>query len=236
MIDHYQTTLYGDEMNTLEILTEPAPKPRLGRSDWLRAAMLCLMEEGIDSVQITRLATSIGASRGSFYWHFKSRQELLDGMLDEWFAVNGKRIKQVLEHADSLDRGVLSFFAVWTNSNNFNSPLEQAVRDWARLDGRVLKVVRDEDANRIAVIAALFERFDYLPQDAVVRARVLYFAQVGYFAMNPEEVIEERMSMLDDYFFAFTGRVLDRAVGSSFRHNWIAFSKINPSKGDSDAS
>ena len=223
-------------MNTLEILTEAASKPRLGRADWLRAAMFCLMKEGIDAVQITRLATSIGASRGSFYWHFKSRQELLDGLLDEWFAVNGKRIKQVLEHAGSLDRGVLSFFAVWTNSDNFNSPLEQAVRDWARLDGRVLKVVRNEDANRIAVIAALFERFDYLPQEAVVRARVLYFAQVGYFAMNPEEAMEERMLMLDEYFFAFTGKVLDPTVGSSFRHNWIAFSKISPPKGDSDAS
>jgi hypothetical protein len=161
---------------------------------------------------------------------------LLDGLLDEWFAVNGKRIKQVLEHADRLDRGVLSFFAVWTNPDNFNSPLEQAVRDWARLDRHVLKVVRGEDANRIAVITALFERFDYLPQEAVVRARVLYFAQVGYLAMNPEEAIEERMSMLDDYYFAFTGKVLDPTVGSSFRRDWIAFSKINPSKGDSDAS
>ncbi len=219
-------------MNTLEIRTETTPKPRLGRADWLRAAMFCLMEGGIDAVQITRLATSISASRGSFYWHFKSRQELLDSLLDEWFAVNSKRITQVLDHADSLDRGVLSFFAVWTNPDNFNSPLEQAVRDWARLDRRVLKVVRREDANRIAVIAALFERFGYLPQEAIVRARVLYFAQVGYFAMNPEEVIEERMSMLDDYFFAFTGKVLDAEVGSLFRHDWIAFSKTIPSKGN----
>ena len=54
--------------------------------------------------------------------------------------------------------------------------------------------------------------------------------------MNPEEAIEERMSMLDDYYFAFTGKVLDRAVGSSFRRDWIAFSRINPSKRDSDAS
>jgi hypothetical protein len=100
----------------------------------------------------------------------------------------------------------------------------------------VLKVVRGEDANRIAVIIALFERFDYLHQEAVVRARVLYFAQVGYLAMNPEEAIEERMSMLDDYYFAFTGKVLDPTVGSSFRRDWIAFSKINPSKGDLDAS
>jgi AcrR family transcriptional regulator len=196
----------------------------LGRADWLRAAMLCLMEDGIDAVQITRLATSIGASRGSFYWHFKSRQEVLDSLLDEWFAANGLRIKQVLDQTDSLDRGILSFFAIWTNPANFNSPLEQAVRDWARLDDRVLKVVRGEDSDRIAIIAALFERFDYLPQEALVRARVLYFAQVGYFAMNPDEVMEERMSMLDDYFFSFTGRVLDPKVGSAFRRDWIAFS------------
>ncbi|WP_390911050.1 TetR family transcriptional regulator [Pseudosulfitobacter sp. SM2401] len=211
-------------MNTLQIRTETAPKPRLGRADWLRAAMSCLMEDGIDAVQVTRLATSIGASRGSFYWHFKSRQELLDGLLGEWFAVNGQRIKAVLDQVDSLDRGVLSFFAIWTNSDNFNSQLEQAVRDWARLDDRVLGVVRAEDTNRIAVIAALFQRFDYQQQEAEVRARVLYFAQVGYFAMNPDEVMEERMSMLDDYFFAFTGRALDADTGSSFRRDWIAFS------------
>ena len=196
-------------MNTLKIQTEAAVKPQLGRADWLRAAMLCLMEDGIDAVQITRLSTSIGASRGSFYWHFKSRQELLDGMLNEWLAVNGQRLKQILD---------------------------QAVRDWARLDDRVLELVRGEDTERIAIIAALFQRFNYLPQEALVRARVLYFAQVGYFAMNPDEVMEERMSMLDDYFFAFTGKVLDPTVGSSFSNDWIAFSKISPAKGDSDAS
>lgn len=223
-------------MNKLKIHTEVAVKPQLGRADWLRAAMLCLMEDGIDAVQITRLATSIGASRGSFYWHFKSRQELLDGMLDEWLAINGQRLKQVLDQAGSLDRGILSFFAIWTNPDNFNSPLEQAVRDWARLDDRVLKLVRGEDADRIAIIAALFQRFDYLPQEALVRARVLYFAQVGYFAMNPDEAMEERISMLDDYFFAFTGKPLDPVVGSSFRNDWIAFSRTNPSEGVSNAS
>ena len=219
-------------MITFEIHTETPTTAHLGRADWLRTALLCLIKDGIDSVQITRLATSLGVSRGSFYWHFKSRQELLDGLMNEWSAVNGQNITQVLDHADSLDRGVLSFFAVWTNPDNFSSPLEQAVRDWARLDKRVLKVVRSEDTNRISVIAALFERFGYVPQEATVRARILYFAQVGYLAMNPDEAIEERMSMLDDYFFAFTGKVLDAEVGSSFRQDWIAFSKPIPTKGN----
>ncbi|WP_417586339.1 TetR/AcrR family transcriptional regulator [Pararhodobacter oceanensis] len=210
-------------MKVLEIRTEPAQKPQLGRADWLRAAMGCLMDEGIEAVQITRLATAIGASRGSFYWHFKSRQELLDGLLNEWFAVNGQRIKEVMDSADSLDQGILSFFAIWTNPAHFNAALEQAVRDWARLDDRVLAKVRGEDASRVAVITTLFERSGYAPQDADVRARVLYFAQVGYFAMNPDEAEKDRMSRLENYFFAFTGRELDKGLAASFRRDMEAF-------------
>ena len=228
--------MYGYQMTSLKIHTETPAAAPLNRRDWLRAALLCLIKDGIASVQITRLATSLEVTRGSFYWHFKSRQELLDSLLDEWFATNGQRLKQVLDEADSLDRGILSFFAVWANLSSFNSPLEQAVRDWARLDDRVLELVRGEDTHRMAIIADLFQRFNYLPQEATVRARVLYFAQVGYFAMNPSEVMEERISMLDDYFFAFTGKVLDPTVGLLFRNDWVAFSKISPSRGDSDAS
>ncbi|MEP5155468.1 TetR/AcrR family transcriptional regulator [Planktotalea sp.] len=210
-------------MKTVEIRTESPSKPQLGRADWLRAAIVCFMNEGIDAVQITRLATSIGASRGSFYWHFKSRQELLDGLLNEWSAVNSQRIKEVLDEATSLDVGVLSFFAIWNDAAVFNAPLEQAVRDWARLDDKVLAAVRAEDANRVAVITQLFHRFDYDPQEAEVRARVLYFAQVGYVAMNPNEAEAERMSRLENYFLTFTGRVLSADVATSFRHDLSAF-------------
>ena len=219
-------------MSTTKILTEQPPKPRLGRADWLRAAMSCLVQEGIDAVQITRLATAIGASRGSFYWHFNSRQELLDSLLNEWFAVNGHHIKQVLDQVDSLDQGILSFFAIWSNPDRFNSPLEQAVRDWARLDEKVLKVVREEDTSRIATIASFFRRFDYAPQDAEVRARVLYFAQVGYFAMNPDEAMTERMSLLEGYFRAFTGKPIDPDLADAFRRNWHDFSETSSSKGN----
>ena len=157
--------------------------------------------------------------------------------MQHWQANNTAAIVAKAEApAETITEAVCNFFHCVIDERIFNNPLDFAVRDWARLDGAVLKVVRGEDANRIAVSAALFERFDYFPQLAEVRARVLYFAQVGYLAMNPEEPMEERMSMLDDYYFAFTGKVLNAEVGSSFRRDWFVFSKINPSKGDTDAS
>lgn len=203
--------------------TETEAKPRLGRADWLRAALNCLIEDGIEAVQITRLATAIGTSRGSFYWHFKSRQELLDGLMDEWFALNSEPINRLLASTPSLDRGVLSFFAIWADPEAFSPKLEQAVRDWARLDDRILAIVRAEDSKRVAAIAAFFQRFYYHEEDATVRARVLYYAQVGYFAMNIEEAIEERLSMLKPYYFAFTGRELDEKTAQDFMESRSSF-------------
>ncbi|MFT4742508.1 MAG: AcrR family transcriptional regulator [Yoonia sp.] len=210
-------------MKQLNIRTEEIQKPNLGRADWLRSALHCLIKDGIDAVQITRLATSLGVSRGSFYWHFKLRQDLLDGLLEEWSAANSQCIADVLARSDSLDRGVLSIFAVWTDPSQFSSPLEQAVRDWARLDESVLDKVRAEDANRLATLSAFFQRFDYSEHEAIVRARVLYFAQVGYYAMNVNEALEARMSMLDLYYLTFTGRRLDRGVSEEFQRDWQMF-------------
>ncbi|MGA6960157.1 MAG: helix-turn-helix domain-containing protein, partial [Candidatus Acidiferrales bacterium] len=52
--------------------------------DWVRAAFARLSTEGIESVRIELLARDLGVSKGSFYWHFQDREELLAKMLDRW--------------------------------------------------------------------------------------------------------------------------------------------------------
>src|SRR5271156_4146063 len=52
--------------------------------DWIRAAFARLSTEGIESVRIELLARDLGVSKGSFYWHFQDREELLAKMLDRW--------------------------------------------------------------------------------------------------------------------------------------------------------
>ena len=51
---------------------------RLTRQDWIDAAINRLLKTGVDAVRVEPLADEIGVSRGSFYWHFKSRGELLE--------------------------------------------------------------------------------------------------------------------------------------------------------------
>ena len=204
-------------MTSLQVRTVEPASPPFGKADWIGAALDFLVREGIDAVQITRLSKALSVSRGSFYWHFSDRQNLLESMLEEWRAANLPVIERELSAAPSLSEGVLAFFAIWETSDQFSAELDHAVRDWAKLNDDVLELVRREDAQRITAIGEMFIRFGFVRDEAMVRARVLYFAQVGYHAMNVGDSMAERLNMLEHYYLSFTGQVLDQGAAKAFR-------------------
>ena len=203
-------------MTEIRLIKSSTETTKLSSAAWVATATNTLIEKGIDAVQITRLAKELSVSRGSFYWHFADRQALLDAMIEAWQLSNSHAVKDAITKVDSLSEGILSFFSLWVDGTQFSPALEQAVRDWARLDRHVLKEVCAQDDRRIAAIARLYSRFGFARSEANVRARVLYFAQIGYFAMHKEESMEERMSMLELYYFSFTGQELEKSAAKVF--------------------
>lgn len=176
------------------------------REDWIDAAMTILVEQGAGEVKILTLAARLGCSRSNFYWFFKDRESLLDALLAHWQAKNTAAIVQRAEYpAERISQGVLNIFDCWANPALFDAPLDFAVREWSRRsDGVKAEVLRADEA-RLAAIAALFARFGATPGEAIVRARTLYFMQIGYYAVEVRETRGDRMALLSDYVLAFCG-------------------------------
>jgi AcrR family transcriptional regulator len=65
-------------------MSKRAGKALLTRQDWTRAALDALAEHGVAGVTVDRLARTLGVTRGSFYWHFRDRRELIEAALGEW--------------------------------------------------------------------------------------------------------------------------------------------------------
>src|ERR1041385_3058034 len=57
---------------------------RLDKNQWLRATRLALLTGGPDAVRVEPLARELGVTKGSFYWHFGDRADLLEALLVEW--------------------------------------------------------------------------------------------------------------------------------------------------------
>ncbi len=62
------------------------PDTRLSRDDWLKVAVDALLQDGPDGVAVQPLARRLETTKGSFYWHFSSREDLLRAALAEWEA------------------------------------------------------------------------------------------------------------------------------------------------------
>lgn len=179
-------------------------------------ALAALIDGGIEEVRILKLAKTLGVTRGSFYWHFDSHKDLLDAILAEWRARNTGVMLDVLQHSQRLETGILDLFAVWVDHSKFDPHLDEAVRDWGRRSDAIAALVKTEDDNRIAAIAAFFERQDYPITEAFIRARVIYFTQLSYYALVGSEPDVKRMEYLETYFHCFTGRTITPHVAQEF--------------------
>jgi AcrR family transcriptional regulator len=56
----------------------------LTAGDWTQAALDALARGGIAAVAVEPIAKALGATKGSFYWHFTDRNALLDSALQLW--------------------------------------------------------------------------------------------------------------------------------------------------------
>ena len=188
------------------------------KEDWLKAAVRVLVTEGVNQVMVLPLAAKLKVSRSSFYWYFKNRQDLLDQLLDHWMETNTRSIISHAERpSETVNAGVLHIFECWLDERLYSPRLDFAVRSWARQSPPVRRLIARADAERLEAIARLFERHGYEPEDAVIRARVLYCMQVGYYLLDMKEPVEARLSHIAAYLRTFTGQEPTRAEIDRFR-------------------
>ena len=57
---------------------------RLTREDWITAALASIADGGLAAVGVEPLAARLGATKGSFYWHFENRDALLEAAIRRW--------------------------------------------------------------------------------------------------------------------------------------------------------
>jgi AcrR family transcriptional regulator len=188
------------------------------RDDWVDLALAALAVDGVEHVTVLALSERLGVSRSSFYWYFKNRDELLDALLDRWDKLNTRSIvAQTEEPAASVNEAVCNVFRCWVNPLIFSPRLDFAVREWARRSAHVRKALDRSDRLRTEALKALFVRFGYEDEDAFVRARVLYYMQIGYYALDLKEATEARLKLAPRYLKAFTGVDPSAAEIGAFR-------------------
>ena len=80
----------------------------VSKAQWLEAAMKRLCDHSVADITVEGLAKELGIAKSGFYWHFKSREEMLDALLDHWvheirqFALRNERASRAVKKSNNL--------------------------------------------------------------------------------------------------------------------------------------
>lgn len=152
---------------------------RKSREHWVRAALDALRDAGIERVRVEPLAQSLGVTKGSFYWHFSSREALIEAMLDAWEEAGTEAIIRDIE-PDSAPADQLR--ALWKRTledSQDDLRTELAIRELALRDEAVRARVQRVDDKRMRFVRGLFRKMGVPAPLAEARSLLLYSLLIG---------------------------------------------------------
>ncbi|NYZ62495.1 TetR/AcrR family transcriptional regulator [Luteimonas deserti] len=161
----------------------PAERPsRLSADDWAQAALDLIAETGVQAVAVEPLARRLGVTKGSFYWHFPSRDALLQAALERWENVEQEALFGALETMpDPRERLRALFHMV---AREYKSHVIYSALLKAQDHATVNPVIERVSKRRLDYLTASFRQAGLGREDAQHRARLTYAAYVGFLQLN----------------------------------------------------
>lgn len=153
---------------------------RLSRLDWVNAALAAIAAGGLAAVAVEPLAQRLGASKGSFYWHFENRDALLTTALAHWeeqytaavtaentLTADGDPVRQLrllIRRVTALAETDSVYVALIATANH----------------PAVAPVLTRITEQRVDYTAALFRNIGFPAREARHRALLAYSAHLGH--------------------------------------------------------
>ncbi len=160
----------------------PAARTSLTPEQWIETATELLVDHGIDAVRVDVVSKILKVTRGSFYWHFRDRDDLLRSLLECWRKATTEEIIERFEShrgtPEELFKDLLSL-PFRGRSAARAARIELAIRAWARRDDMARRAVDEVDSRRIAYISQCFAAMGFGLAEARQRAFLLYAYQVA---------------------------------------------------------
>jgi len=155
---------------------------RLSAEDWAEAALEQIAEQGVASVAVEPLARRLGVTKGSFYWHFPSREALLVAALERWENNEQEAIFGRLETIDDPRERLRSLFSVVAHEYKAHVVYSELLR---AMDHPVVQpVIGRVSERRLDYLSAAFRQAGLPAATARHRARLAYAAYVGFLQLN----------------------------------------------------
>ena len=135
---------------------------------------------------------SLGVTKGSFYWHFKNRQDFVRSVSQDratsfTFAIIEKVNQQKLKGSERL----LALMRILTEQETARYDL--AMRAWGTQEPEVEMILAEVDKRRLSYIRSIFEEMGFEGDELQMCTCAFAICQNSQYSLFLEETPEERL-------------------------------------------
>lgn len=144
---------------------------RLNKDEWLERSLTQLAHNK-GNFNIEELVKKLGVTKGSFYWHFKNRDDFIQKLLDYWENTSTQSVLIEMEKYYDADAEKRLLELMRLLRNKAVSQHDIAMRNMATLNKDAAAKVLKVDEMRLHFVSSLFKEIGFRGKDLVVRAHV----------------------------------------------------------------
>jgi len=180
---------------------------RLSAGDWENGALDMIAEEGVGALAVEALARRLGVTKGSFYWHFPSRDALLQAALERWETAEQEIVFGSVENVSDPRERLRSLFRLVAHEVKSHIIYSELLK--ALDHPTVSPVIGRVSQRRLDYLTASFRQAGLGRTVAQHRARLAYAAYVGFLQLSLQL---QQPRLHQDEFDAYVEHVMDTLI------------------------
>lgn len=153
----------------------------LAADDWIDAATEALARDGLSGIAVEPLARKVGATKGSFYWHFADRAALLQSVLDRWEQQHTEQVISFVDTETSPTDRLRTLLRVAISSAHLTDSAQSIdlVLQASTSHPAIAAAVKRVNTRRLSYLTGLFTDAGMTADAARERALLAYMSYLG---------------------------------------------------------
>ena len=144
---------------------------RLKQDEWLESS-LAQLAQNKGNFNIDDMVKKLGVTKGSFYWHFKNRDDFIHKLLDYWESSSTQSVFIEMEKYSDMDAEKRLLVAMHLLRNKVVCQHDIAMRNMATLNKQAAAKVLKVDKMRLNFVSSLFRDIGFRGKDLEVRVHI----------------------------------------------------------------
>jgi len=158
------------------------PKIVATKEDWIKLGYKLFSESGEQGLIVEKMSDILKCNKSSFYWHFKSKSEFINELIEYW---TNKSTLDIIDHINQESNSHEKWHSLITLTFKKDVHLDFIfyLKKYAQSHISIKKFVDQIDHDRIEYVTDLLKEFGYTTSEAKIKAHLFYKYLIGYHEM-----------------------------------------------------